>query len=269
MKQQPQMSQVLKYRALEITFFLALAMMFLGGMLAINSSHGLPEFKPGMPLPSDVSPWDADGHFLPDRESYTREFHERTVAASTGKWRLLHAGESLIALSICFAFIRLCIGSIGNKEKSVWHRLLEITTPRHWLIILGLGAITMAYEIPWTYYYYPRIVSEGCCPVWADSLGAVIVTVIPLVQILLIVLLPLGYFMFLFKSKLPVPILVWNKQHPRASLIYTLIVLPFLLILVALCIPGYADAWKIPQALLGIYVVLCSRAAAISRYLNA
>jgi hypothetical protein len=256
----------MKNKIVDTVFFLSMTVMVVIGAFAISYSIGLPEFKPGMPLPDDLTPWDADGHLLPDRDSYTKEFHERTAAASTGKWRLLHTGESLIVLSFCLAFIRMCIGNIGSATKSLWQRLFEITTPRHWLIILGLGAVTMAYEIPWTYYYYSRIVGEGCCPVWADSLGVVFWTVIPFVQFLLIVLLPIGYFMFLFKSKLPVPILVWNKQHPQASLIYTLIVLPFLLFLMVLCIPGYTDAWKIPQALLGVYVVLCSRAAAISRY---
>lgn len=192
-----------------------------------------------------------------ERDQWFRDM----AALRTNKWPLHDAGCGLATLGISVLAV---ISWFGLRDIQNFRRM---STPQSGWRFLLLGSVIWLAFLPVMAFAVIEDVTRGYAPHWADSIG------IPLAGIGASILVPwpflvlIGWLVFLWGASLPVPLWIWNKQRKWQSVFWTilcaLLALPLSLMILLTAI--YGPFLAIPLFIVGLYLVLAARAAAISR----
>jgi hypothetical protein len=176
----------------------------------------------------------------------------------TNKWSFVDGGGGLLASALTMGvFLWL------SRQKS-WRRLL---TPKSSLLILALASVAWLMQIPAYILFFITELTRGYYPHWGDSIA------IPIYQfrsILLGLFLPYLaiWILFVIGARLPAPIFSTIPGRPLVNAFWTgataLLLVPIVLVLIGAIIEG--PIVMVPFLWLTVWLVLCARAAALTRH---
>jgi hypothetical protein len=190
----------------------------------------------------------------------------RSMASlQTGKWRYLDAGMGLLASALTLVVFGWYCRRVG------WEAWADLKTPRRAGTFVILASICWFVQIPAQLVsLFVAFTTRDCCPWWADSM------IIPMVEIPMVgvalffpylaiwVCLWLG---FLFRSRLPAPFFLIVPERKAVTILWTVATLvlaaPLMLYLGYTVLNG--PTLMVPFLWLSLWLVLCLRAAALSR----
>ncbi len=188
----------------------------------------------------------------------SRLWYRSMDALRTNKWSLVDSGVGLLASgSTAYAFLW------WNRQKS-WRQL---STPKSIWPILALVALAWLSQIPAYELHFLIELMRGYYPPWADSIA------IPIYQfrsILLRMFLPYMaiWLFFVVGARLPVVVFSTIPGRPFANTFWTvasaLLLVPLALVLIGAILEG--PIVMVPFLWLTLWLVLCARAAALSRH---
>jgi len=204
---------------------------------------GVPNLKSGEMPPCESDVW-----------------HRSMDGLRTHKWRLIDFGGGLMASAITlFGFVK-------------WHARQSrsmVCTPKRSVTIVALASIVWLMQVPAHSLYYFVEFSRDCCPWWADSLS---IPIVDTAQGVLVLLLPwIGlWLVFVAGARLPAPVFLTVPGRPLVNFIWTgaaaLLFVPIVINLLIAIIDG--PVTMVPFLWFALWLVLCARAAALSRHLS-
>jgi hypothetical protein len=193
-----------------------------------------------------------------NQECDSRLWHRSMDALRTNKWSLVDSGAGLLASgSTAYAFLW------WNRQKS-WRQL---STPKNRWSILVLVALAWLIQIPAYELHFITELTRDYYPHWADSIA------IPIYQfrsILLRMFLPYMaiWLFFIVGARLPVVVFSTIPGRPLTNTFWTvasaLLLVPIGLVLIGAILEG--PIVQVPFLWLTLWLVLCARAAALSRH---
>jgi hypothetical protein len=179
-------------------------------------------------------------------------------ALRTNKWSFVDGGEGLFlsGLTMCVFFWWR-----GRKPWRLW------LTPKSSLSIIALAAVSWLMQIPAYVLFFITDLTRGYYPHWADSIA------IPILQfesILLGLFLPYMaiWLFFVVGARLPVSVFSTVPGRPVVNTFWTgatvLLLVPVALVLIGAILEG--PIMMVPILWLTLWLVLCARAAALTRH---
>jgi hypothetical protein len=186
---------------------------------------------------------------------------QQIVALRTSKWELYDAGLNLCLFSATLLFAVLLFG--------IWdlRNLWAIRTPRTRSRLLGLASVALlvlllpAFQLQIDYEY----TRDDLAPTVDTGHGAELFVGTALFLLLWIPMVVVGRFLVLRRVSLPANLWCWNRDQPRRSLIISTL-FGFLALTLGILIVWSASnfSWAIPSLMVGLYVILSSRAAVMN-----
>jgi hypothetical protein len=193
-----------------------------------------------------------------DQQCDNRLWHRSMDALRTNKWSLVDSGAGVLASGLmAYAFLW------WHRRKS-WRQL---STPKSSWYILALAALAWLVQIPAYELHFLIELMRGYYPPWADSIA------IPIYQfrsILLRMFLPYMaiWLFFVVGARLPVVVFSAIPGRPFANTFWTvasaLLLVPVGLVLIGAILEG--PIVMVPFLWLTLWLILCARAAALSRH---
>jgi hypothetical protein len=185
---------------------------------------------------------------------------QQIAALRTSKWNLYDAGLDMCLLSatLLFGVVRFRIWDLRN--------LRTVGTPRSRLGLLGLASIALLALLPalqlQSDYEYVR---DDLAPAIDTGRGTILFLGTGLFLLLWIPMMVVGRFLVLRHASLPSNLWCWdNTQHYRSVILTTFFGLVVALLAILLVWSANNFPWAIPSLLVGVYVILSSRAALVS-----
>ena len=207
------------------------------------------ECEPGVPNPNPT---------VCDRATWDRSMR----AVTTEKWHYLDRGKGLIASALrLLAFALYC--SIRGETK-----LRNLRTPRRATTILILLGGAWLTQVPAFWMLLYTYLERGYFARWADGHAMLTHIDIWAVLILLVPLVLSFWLIFLYRSRLPVPLWLTIPGRPWLTVFWSLVALPlFVYFMAGLVSAIRQNAILVPPMALCVWLVLCARAAGLSRHL--
>lgn len=240
----------------------ALALAAVGGYL-VHYSNTLPEWtdkaRAEHLMTADGPAQDLSGS---ERQAYNDNWFKQMDALRTPKWPMLDLGSGLIASAAMLA-----VGVILLHIKTVAD-LPSLRTP-HWrLLILGICILAWYLRAQAISYSLQQDYDRHMFASWADSIGIGVAGEALFHLVGLMVLVPLIWFLALWRAQLPARLWVWDREAPIASWFFSICAVIALMfaandLLYAL---NFGPYLLVPASWLLIYGTLCVRAAAISQF---
>jgi hypothetical protein len=188
----------------------------------------------------------------------TQLWYRSMKALRTNKWNLVDGGGGLLVSGLILSTFFWWSG-----QKS-WRQL---STPRSSLLILALAGLSWLIQIPAYDLYFLTELTRGYYPHWADSIA------IPIFQfrsILLVLFLPYMamWSFFVVGARLPVAVFATVPDRPLVNAFWSgaaaLLLVPIGMVLVGAVLEG--PILMVPFLWLTLWLVLCARAAALTRH---
>jgi hypothetical protein len=185
---------------------------------------------------------------------------QEIIALRTSKWKLYNAGLGmcLIPPLLLFAMLRFELWDI--------RKLRTAKTPRTRLEFLGLAscawlALLPALELQSDDEYG----QDDLTPTIDTGHGSLWIVGTKLFLLTLIVMLVFGRFLVLRRVVLPANLWCWDSARPHRSLVLTVLYGLLGCVLVVLIVWSASNfPWAVPSLMVGLYVILSSRAALIN-----
>lgn len=188
-------------------------------------------------------------------------WHRQTDELRTSKWLLYDSGRGLVAASVT-----MLVG-IGLARLWDFRRWTRLRTPSSKLLILAVGAVIWiaqgAVLVTRLHEEYDRFYF----PPWADTIFIPIALGSAFNVIMLPILIIVGWLVFLLRAQLPAGLWLWDRERPIRCAIWTLACagLALLLLWDLTVTILYGSYLMVPLLLIGLYLILVARAAAVSR----
>lgn len=204
------------------------------------------ECEPGVPNTSQ-------DHQCPDEL-----WHSSMDNLRTNKWHFVDVGAGLLMSGLMWC------GFLWWTRK---RDLRDLSTPKSGLGIIALASMVWLLQIPAYDLLFISELSRGYLPPWADSIT------IPMSQvqaILISLFIPylVIWLLFVVGARLPAPLFSAAPGRPLINAIWTglaaLLLVPVILVLIGAIIDG--PTMMVPLLWLSVWLVLCARAAALSRH---
>jgi hypothetical protein len=182
------------------------------------------------------------------------------VALRTSKWRLYNAGVAICLVTplLLLAILRFRLWDVRN--------LRSVKTPRTRLGLLGLASCAWLALLPALLLQSDdEYAQDDLTPTIDTGHGSILVVGSELILVALIVLLAFGRFLVLRNVLLPANLWCWDGARPYRSAIlsaiYGLLGCVFIIVIVW---SANNFSWALPSLMIGLYVILSSRAALIN-----
>jgi hypothetical protein len=199
---------------------------------------------------------------IPNTDENLRCDNERWQASlkalRTSKWSLVDGGGGLLA-SALMMFVFLWLGA-----RKSW---TDLATPKRSLLILVLASLSWLMQIPAYELFYMTEAMRGHYPHWADSIA---IPIFETEEMVLRLFLPyIGiWLIFVVGARLPVSIFSSVPGRPLVNAFWTgataLLLLPIGLCLIGAILTG--PIVMVPFFWLTLWLILCARAAALTRH---
>lgn len=200
-------------------------------------------------------------------ENYIKASPEQRKSAETeimvlrtSKWKLYNAGLGMCLVSplLLFAMLHFGLWDIRN--------LRTVKTPQTRLRLLGLAsgawlALLPALLLQSTEDY----AQDDLTPTMDTGHGSFLIALPKIFLLMLIVMLVFGRFFVLRSALLPANLWCWDSERPRRSLILSALyglAGGVLVVLIAWSAGNFI--WAVPSLVIGLYVILSTRAALIN-----
>lgn len=187
------------------------------------------------------------------------------ISLRTPKWELYRAGLGmcLAAPVLLLAVIRFRLWDIRNLRAA--------TTPQSRLGILGLASAAWLALLPALLLgVQDEFTQDDLTPTMDTGHGAFFVFLPPIFVAVWIVIIVFYRYVVLRNVQLPANLWYWDRAQPYRSLVCDIFFGLLGSILIALIAwATYAFPWSLPSLLVGLYVLLSSRAALQNRDLSA
>jgi hypothetical protein len=208
------------------------------------------ECEPGVPNPNPPEC---------DTETWVRSMR----GLSTSKWDYHDIGSGLIASALTLLAFSLCFHLRGERT------LRSLRTPRHVGAVLAIFAASWLMQIPAFIFSRQIEIERRYGPPWADAQSMSTHIANFGVLVFLVPLTFLFWLIFFHRSRLPAPLWLTVPGRPWLTAFWTLVAaLPFALFAGYLVAAHISNTALVPIGWVGIWVVLCGRAAALSRHLQ-
>ena len=195
----------------------------------------------------------------PDGQCESAVWHKSMNSLRTYKWFFVDLGAGLLVTALSYVAFAIWIGGKTGRE---------LTTPKNVSSILGLVALVWFAQLPaFAIFFIADVTQRDCCPWWADSVG------IPLMGTAFgVITFSVPYLMIwaplVIGAKLPVRIDYSVANRPGVNALWTIVAgilgLAVAAYLVAAIFGGLT--LMVPFLWLSLWLVLCARAAALSRH---
>jgi hypothetical protein len=185
---------------------------------------------------------------------------QRIIALRTSKWQLHDAGLDIWLLSgmLLLGVVRFGMWDLRNLRTA--------STPRTRLRLLGLTSIALLALLPALQLQSDQeYIRDDLAPAIDTGRGGILFFGVQLFLLLWIPMMVVGRFLVLRHASLPANLWCWDSTRRHRTIILTIIfgvlaaLLGILLIWSACNFP-----WAIPSLLVGVYVILSSRAALVT-----
>lgn len=240
----------------------ALALAAVGGYL-VHYSNRLPEWtdkaKAEHLMAADGPARDLSGS---EQQAYNDNWFKQMDALRTPKWPTFDLGSGLIASAAMLAagMLLLRIGTMTD--------LRNLRTPRWRLLVLGICVLAWYLRAQAITYSLQQDYDRHMFASWADSIGIGAAGVVLFHLMGLIVLVPLIWFLALWRAQLPASLWVWDRGAPIASWFFSICAVVALVFAAndLLYAFNFGPYFLVPVSWLLIYGALCVRSAAISQF---
>jgi len=182
---------------------------------------------------------------------------QEIIALRTSKWKLYDAGLNICLVSplILFAILHFKLWDLRN--------LGAVKTPRTRIGLLGLAsgawlALLPALQLQSDHDY----AQDDLTPAMDTGHGSLWIVGPKLSLLVLMILLTLGRFVVLRSVLLPANLWCWNSGRPYHSLIWSVLyglLASMFAVLIVWSVSNFS--WALPSLMVGLYVILSSRAA--------
>jgi len=188
----------------------------------------------------------------------TELWHRSMKTLRTNKWSLVDGGGGLLVSGLMMS-----IFFWWNRQKS-WRQL---STPRSSLLILALAGLSWLMQIPAYGLFFMTELMRGYYPHWADSIA---IPMFHFQSILLRLFLPYMaiWLLFIVGARLPVALFSTVPGRPLVNAFWSgataLLLMPIGLVLIGAILEG--PILMVPFLWLTLWLMLCARAAALTRH---
>jgi hypothetical protein len=241
------------------TMLVALCLVATGvGVALLVMAHGMPSHTDERRAAELTELYEQNYTRLPpeQREPVKREI----ISSRTSKWSLYDAGLSMCLVSLCLLFAIVCF--------KLWdvRNLRTATTPQTRLGLLGLAsgawwALLPALQLE----EYNEYAQDDLTPTIDTGHGLLLIIGPPLFSLIWIAMLAIGHFFVLRSVLLPANLWCWDSARPYRSLILSALYgLLGGVIVILIGWSAIAFSWALPSLIVGLYVVLSTRAALLN-----
>jgi hypothetical protein len=225
------------------------------GLLLLMTAHGMPSHTDERRADELTRLYEGNYTSPPEKLEPIRK---EIVALRTSKWDLHDTG-----LDMCLLSVSLLLTAIHFRLWDL-RNLRTMKTPRTRSRLLGLATIALlalllpALQLQTDYEY----IRDDLAPTIDTGRGGTLFFGTELFLLLWIPMLLIGRFVILRRATLPANLWGWNRAQPAHSLILNASFGSLAVILVVLISWSAINfSWAIPSLLVGLYVVLSTRAA--------
>jgi hypothetical protein len=195
----------------------------------------------------------------PNQVCDTEVWNHSMNSVRTYKWDLFDFGAGLLASALT-----LFVFAWRNGQRS-WK---QTNTPKRSLSILVLASICWLMQIPAYFLFFATEIKRGYHPFWADSLAIPVMATETFVRTLFLPYLVV-WLIFVVGGRLPAPVFSKIPGRPVVGVVWTaaaaLLFVPIALCLIGAILEG--PTLMVPFLWLTLWLVLCVRAAALTRHL--
>jgi hypothetical protein len=182
---------------------------------------------------------------------------QEIVALRTSKWKLHNGGLGMCLVSLCllFASFRFKFWDMRNLRSA--------TTPQTRLGLLGLASAAWWAVLPALQLEeYKEYAQDDLTPNIDTGHGSLWIVGPGLFLLIWIAMLAFGRFFVLRKVLLPANLWCWDNARPYRSLVLSALYGLLGAVLVVLIVWAASNfSWALPSLMVGLYVILSSRAA--------
>jgi hypothetical protein len=185
---------------------------------------------------------------------------EEIAALRTSKWRLYDAGLDICLFSTTLLVGIICFGLWDARNSRT------ITTPRTRSQLLGLASVAWLTLLPALQLLSEDgYASDDLTPTIDTGHGSLLIFGTAVFILLLIFILLVGRFLVLRRASFPANLWCWDCARRRRSLVVTAFFGLLAVMQATLIIWSISNfPWAIPSLIIGLYVILSSRAALVN-----
>lgn len=195
-----------------------------------------------------------------DHGCATDGWYEAMDAVRTWRYPLMNGGAALIlfassVLSVLF-FARSpnswSFSGVVTPSRPAWYFVLGVPTG-----LAFIWGLSHAFVLELQRQYYPWCADSVIIPIVGVWVGGIIV---------LMVCAAVAAILIPFFGRLPVPLTQWDAARPRASWLWTLATAVAAVVIIGTIVSSApeADFLVIPSCVVGLYLVLSTRAALLA-----
>ena len=182
------------------------------------------------------------------------------VSLRTPKWKLYTAGLA-ICLTAAVIFIAIYRFKLWDARA---FRTLETPRTRSGLLFLA-GAAWFALLPAFLWTLDDEYAQDDLMPTMDNGHGMAFVAGPPFIAITLTMLMVIGRYIVLRNARLPANLWIWDRERPYRNLVWTIFYGVIAAAITALIVGALSGSpCFLPSLMVGLYVVLSSRAAILS-----